>query len=297
MDASGTDRMAEFRGDARLVERLWVDPTARAIVVYSGRALLDGEALAFLPTSEVPTGERLLLGVGPQGPVFAVHPAEALVDDRARGIRSAAGRLSSDHLALFMHAVALTSWHENHPCCPRCGARTEIRDAGYVRRCPRDDTEHHPRTDPAVIVLVTDGAPVEAERCLLGRQRSWPPGRFSTLAGFVEPGETVEHAVAREVAEEVGIEVGSVAYAGSQPWPFPASLMLAYYATAADGQSAPENVTVDGEEIVEARWFSRDEFRDATSTGEVLVPPRLSVARRLVEGWLGGPVAAEGTWR
>ena len=297
MDTSGTDRMAEFRGDRRLVERLWFEPSARAIVVHSGRALLDGDALALLPTSEAPPGERLLLGVGPHGPMFAVHPADALTDERARGIRSAAGRLSSNDLALFMHAVALTSWHENHPRCPRCGARTEVRDAGYVRRCPRDDTEHHPRTDPAVIVLVTDGAPVEAERCLLGRQASWPPGRFSTLAGFVEPGETVEHAVSREVAEEVGIDVVSVAYAGSQPWPFPASLMLAYYATAAEGQSTPDALTVDGEEIIEARWFSRDEFRHATSTGEVLVPPRLSVARRLVEGWLGGPVAAEGTWR
>lgn len=297
MDDAGLDRFAEFRSEPTLVARLWDDASARAIVVHSGRALLDSGALALVPTADAPDGERLLLGVGPDGPVFAVHPAAPLVDERARGIRSAAGRLSAHHLALFMHAVALTSWHENHPCCPRCGARTEVRAAGYVRRCPVDGSEHYPRTDPAVIVLVTDGAPVDAERCLLGRQASWPRGRFSTLAGFVEPGETVEGAVVREVAEEVGVEVASVAYAGSQPWPFPASLMLAYYATAAPSQDEPPPVTVDGEEIVEARWFSRDEFRQATDSGEVMVPPRLSVARRLIEGWLGGPVATEGTWR
>jgi NAD+ diphosphatase len=296
LDDSGLDRMAEFRSEPALLEQLWSAPTARTLVVHSGRALLDGNAMALLSTDEAPAGERLLLGVRHDGPVFVVHPATALADDRARGIRSAAGRLGADHLALFMHAVALTSWHENHPRCPRCGSPTDVVDAGYVRRCPQDGTEQHPRTDPAVIVAVTDGAPVESERVLLGRAASWPPGRFSTLAGFVEPGETVEQTVAREVAEEVGVEVASVSYAGSQPWPFPASLMLAYYAIAADSRHA-RDVTVDGEEIIEARWFSREEFCAATDSGEVLVPPRLSVARRLIEGWLGSPVNAEATWR
>jgi NAD+ diphosphatase len=210
------------------------------------------------------------------------------------------------HLALFMHAVALTGWHERHLRCPSCGSPTTVHQAGYARRCPRDGSEHYPRTDPAVIVLVLDGGPVGEDRCLLGRQASWPAGRFSTLAGFVEPGETVEGAVAREVAEEVGVTVDAVAYAGSQPWPFPASLMLAYYAVASpddvpvrhatDG-GVSEDVAVDGEEIIEARWFDRAEFEAATRSGDVLVPPVLSVARRLIEGWFGGPVSGDGTWR
>jgi NAD+ diphosphatase len=204
------------------------------------------------------------------------------------------GRLTPDDLGLFLHATALTSWHETHPRCPRCGGPTEVINVGYARRCSSDGSEHYPRTDPAVIVLVLD-SDGDDSRCLLGRQASWPEGRFSTLAGFVEPGETVEQAVAREVAEESGVEVESVAYAGSQPWPFPASLMLAYYAVAGPGAAA--HLSVDGEEIIEARWFTRDQLRAATEAGEVLVPPRLSVARRLVEGWLGHAVAGAGTWR
>ncbi len=297
LDETVLDRMAEFRGDPRLMAKLWSAPSSRAVVVHSGKALLDGDGLALLPTAQAPSGERLLLGVGPEGPVFAVHPSSALTDERARGIRSAAGRLRSDHLGLFMQAVALSAWHETNPRCPRCGGETDVVSAGYARRCRQDGSDHYPRTDPAVIVLVTDGGGPSGEQCLLGRQASWPVGRFSTLAGFVEPGESVEQAVAREVAEEVGVEVSSAAYAGSQPWPFPASLMLAYYAVAAAGQTSQADVTVDGEEIVEARWFSRDELRRATEAGEVLVPPRLSVARRLIEGWLGSPVSRDGTWR
>mgnify|MGYP001814502920 FL=1 len=167
--------------------------------------------------------------------------------------------------------------------------------AGDARRCARDETEHQPRTDPAVIVLVLDEHDGSQPRCLRGRQASWPAGRFSTLAGFVEPGETVEQVVAREVAEEVGVAVDRVSYAGSQPWPFPASLMLAYYAVAAPRAAA--ELSVDGEEIAEAHWFTRDELRSATQAGDVLVPPRLSVARRLIEGWLGHEVPGSGTWR
>ena len=290
------DRMAEFRDDPRHVEALWARPDARTLVVHGGRALLDSDCLVLLPTDEAPPGERILLGVRRAGPVFVVHPPDPLHDDRARAIRSAAARLSPEHLALFMHAVALTAWHENHPRCPRCGSATVVGSAGYIRRCPQDGTEHYPRTDPAIITLVVDGAAGEQERCLLGRQVSWPEGRYSTLAGFVEPGETVEQAVAREVAEEVGVTIASVSYVGSQPWPFPASLMLAYYAVADDAPGATE-VSVDGEEISEARWFTRAQLRAATEAGQVRVPPRLSVARRLIEGWLGEPVSGAGTWR
>ena len=293
-DVGGLDRMAEFRSDPRAMARLMQAPGARAVVVRSGRAVLDDAGLVRFPLSSAPTGPAMLLGVGADGPVFVVHPDEPFADDRARSIRSAVGRLTPDDLGLFLHATALTAWHETHPRCPRCGGSTEVINAGYARRCPSDGSEHHPRTDPAVIVLVLD-SDGDGSRCLLGRQASWPEGRFSTLAGFVEPGETVEQAVVREVAEESGVEVERVSYAGSQPWPFPASLMLAYYAVAAPG--AAQHLSVDGEEIVEARWFTRDELRAATEAGQVLVPPRLSVARRLVEGWLGHAVAGAGTWR
>ncbi len=294
-DVAALDRMAEFRGDPDRVDDLWAAASARALVVREGRAVMQGDGLALLPVSQAPDGERLLLGVGPHGPVFAVHPAEPLEPPRARGIRSAAAHLSEQHLGLFMHAVALTTWHENHPCCPRCGSATDVVEAGYARRCRADGSLHHPRTDPAVIVLVVDGADHDRQRCLLGRQATWPEGRFSTLAGFVEPGESVEQAVAREVAEEVGVGVTQVSYVGSQPWPFPASLMLAYYAVAGDADR--QTVTVDGAEIAEARWFTRAELVEATARGEVLVPPRLSVARRLIEGWLGQAVSGAGTWR
>lgn len=295
-DVDGLDRMAEFRADPTAIAALAASPDARAVVVRAGRGVLDGQRLARLRLADAPTGTLMLLGVGERGPVFVLHPDDEGWDGSlARSIRSAAVRLSPGDLALLLHATALTAWHETHPRCPRCGEPTEVINAGYARRCARDETEHHPRTDPAVIVLVLDEHDGSQPRCLLGRQASWPAGRFSTLAGFVEPGETVEQAIAREVAEEVGVAVDRVSYAGSQPWPFPASLMLAYYAVAAPRAAA--DLSADGEEIAEAHWFTRDELRSATQVGDVLVPPRLSVARRLIEGWLGHEVPGSGTWR
>jgi NAD+ diphosphatase len=229
--------------------------------------------------------------------VFAVRTTDALPGDDARDLRAAAGLLRDDDLEQLMHAVALAGWHDSHPRCSRCGEPTQPIQAGYARRCPADGSQHFPRTDPAVIVLVLDGAEPGHDRCLLGRQASWPAGRFSTLAGFVEPGETVEQALAREVAEEVGVAVESVGYAGSQPWPFPASLMLAAYATAAEGARDDAALRPDGTEIVEARWFDRQGLAAALASGEVLVPPALSVARRLIEGWYGGRLRGPEAWR
>src|SRR5690606_16065858 len=145
-------------------------------------------------------------------------------------------------------AVALANWHATHGYCARCGAATVATQAGYVRRCPEEGSEHYPRTDPVVIMLVVD----ENDRALLGRNSAWPPGRFSTLAGFVEPGETLEQAVVREVHEETHVRVHACRYVGSQPWPFPASLMLGYFARARGVEPMP-----DGGEITEARWYSR----------------------------------------
>jgi NAD+ diphosphatase len=182
--------------------------------------------------------------------------------------------LSDRDAGLLVHAVGLTNWHASHPRCPRCGTPTEVVQGGAVRRCPEDGSEHFPRTDPAVIVLVHDGA----DRALLGRQASWPQGRYSTLAGFVEPGESAEQAVVREVQEESGVRVREVTYRASQPWPFPSSLMLGFRALA-DGDVEP--VARDGE-LEDVRWFTREEFRDRFTGG----PPQVSIAYTLISDWV-----------
>jgi NAD+ diphosphatase len=187
---------------------------------------------------------------------------------------------------LFTHAVALANWHAAHTHCPRCGAVTEPVQAGHARRCPVDGSEHFPRVDPAVIMLVHD----DAGRCLLARNRNWPPGRVSILAGFVEPGESLEQAVIREVGEETGLRVGDIGYVGSQPWPMPASLMLGFVARAPGEQE----IVVDQEEIAEARWFTRDQLQAAVSAREVLLPPPVSIAHRIIESWYGAPLP--GSW-
>jgi NAD+ diphosphatase len=273
------DRAAERRTDQEWLDAAWRDPHTRVLVVADGTAAVDDSGLVLLSPAEAPSGERYLLGADGDTAYFAVRPSGAHPDRRAVTLRQAGGLLSDRDAGLMVHAVALANWHTRHGYCAQCGTPTELTYAGHVRRCPADGSEHYPRTDPAVIVLVTD----KDDRCLLGRGANWPPDRYSTLAGFVEPGETPEHAVAREVYEEAGIEVDSCSYAGSQPWPFPSSLMLAYFARATGEQPRP-----DGDEIVDARWFSRDELGAAISSGAIAVPSTISVSRRLIEGWYGG---------
>ena len=195
-------------------------------------------------------------------------------------LRQAGTLLSDRDAGLMTHAVALAYWHDSHTHCPQCGTPTVPAPAGHLTSCPKDGSEHFPRLDPAVIMLVID----QEERLLLARNALWPPGRMSVVAGFVEPGESAEHAVAREVFEETSIVVGQVRYLGSQPWPMPRSLMLGYEARAASGQ----RIAVDQEEIGEARWFSRDELRAAIDAGELGIAPSSSIARRLIEYWYGG---------
>lgn len=186
-------------------------------------------------------------------------------------------------------AIALDNWSRTHTRCPRCGGPTSFAEAGWSRRCVVDETSHFPRTDPAVIVLVID----RQDRALLGRQGRWEPGWMSTLAGFVESGESAEAALRREVLEEAGVRIGAgagdIAYLGSQPWPFPNSLMLGYHAWTDDVDAVP-----DGEEIVEVRWYSRDEMRAACESGELLLPPQVSIARKLIERWYG--TTLPGNW-
>ena len=268
------DRAGDRRRDDEWVAAQRADPAARAVLVGRDGVKVDGGRLALVPLADA-GGEPLLLGVDERGPVFAAEPAEA--NGALLGLRDAAATLPQADGGLAAYAAALLGWHRRHRFCANCGAPTEIREAGHVRGCPSCGAEHHPRTDPVVIMLVVRG-----DEVLLGRQPTWPPGRYSALAGFVEPGESLEEAVAREVREEARIEVGPPRYVSSQPWPFPASLMLGFVAPWESGE--PE---VGDEELEDARWFTRAEVREAIAErGPLRLPPPLAIARRLVDGWL-----------
>jgi NAD+ diphosphatase len=196
--------------------------------------------------------------------------------DTWAGLRDLGADLDDLDAGLLAEAIAMVEWHERHRFSPLSGARTTIERAGWVQRDPETGAELFPRTDPAVIMLVHDGG----DRCVLGRQAVWPPGRFSILAGFVEPGESAEGAVAREVAEEVGLRVTDIRYMGSQPWPFPQSLMLGFTARA----EGDPTLRLDPTEIEEARWFTRDELR--SGTGPRALPPAVSIARHIIDRWI-----------
>jgi NAD+ diphosphatase len=179
--------------------------------------------------------------------------------------------------------LGLANWHASHTHCPLCGSRTEPDQAGWIRRCNRDGTEHYPRTDPAVIMTVTDAA----DRLLLARSPHWPAGRLSVLAGFVEPGESLEAAVAREVFEEVGLVVEQVRYLGNQPWPFPSSLMVGF-----TGRAVDTTLHLDHQEIAEAMWVTRRELAEMVLAGRFDISPTVSIARRMIEHWNGGPIGS-----
>jgi NAD+ diphosphatase len=201
-------------------------------------------------------------------------------------LREVGPLLSDRDAGLVTHAIALANWHETFTHCPRCGSPTDPIASGHARRCPVDSSEHFPRVDPAMIVLVTDAD----DRALLARNVMWPERRVSILAGFVEAGESAEMAVAREVQEEAGIDVGAVTYLGSQPWPMPQSLMLGFRAEAAGEQE----IRVDAEEIAEANWYSRAELAAAIDSGDILLPPPVSIAHRIIETWYGSDLP--GRW-
>ncbi len=240
----------------------------------------DGAYLALLLTTPTEAGPEdrwhphsyARAADGPPGP---------LAERSWSTLRDVGHLLGDRDVDLTASAVALAAWHARNRRCARCGAPNEPAAAGWTRRCPVDGTEDYPRTDPAVIMAITD----DADRILLGHAAHWAPRRFSTLAGFVEPGESAEAAVRREVAEEVAVEIGELEYVASQPWPFPSSLMLAFRARATSTE-----IRVDGQEMAEARWFTRAELAQALHDGEVLPPMRASVARVLIESWYGGPL-------
>ena len=254
------------------------------MVTGDASVLVDGDELALVPLEGLP--EPLLLGLQDGRALFAADgealDAGALAPARLVSVRDIAPRLAQDDGGLIAYAAALLNWHRRHGFCSVCGTPSEVREAGLLRVCPACGAEHHPRTDPVVIMLVID-AP--RDRVLLARQSSWPRGRYSALAGFVEPGESLEDAVAREVREETGVEVAGARYVSSQPWPFPSSLMLGFEAAYVSG----EVVAADGE-LDDARWFSRAELADAAADrGPTRLPPPLAIARRLIDGWLEAP--------
>ena len=319
---STVDRAAHLRTDAAWLAAARVDPRSRVLLVRDGSVATsggdggtgdlwaepDGEVrLAVLDPVSAGLGEDdwLFLGLDAGDvpwfarrlPAVAQTPLTGVASDRLvhlpvpepaatdglswTSLRSIGAVLDAHDAGLATSAVALDHWHTRHPRCPRCGAATQVTAGGWTRLCEQDRSEHYPRTDPAVIMTVTDAA----GRLLLGRAAAWPERRFSTLAGFVEAGESLEGAVRREVAEETGVLVSDVFYAGSQPWPFPNSLMLGFHARAVSTQLTP-----DGAELAEARWFSHDELAEQVRAGAVVPPGRTSIARALIEDWFDGPL-------
>jgi NAD+ diphosphatase len=292
LSRSAVDRATQRRGDSEWIAEAWADPRSRVLVVQDSQALVaarDGQLeLVFVSPADAPEGTRFLLGVDSEGiayfgvsGVLEQEPGTRsdAADAKPMALRQAGALLSDRDAGLLTHAVALAYWHDTHTHCPRCGTPTVPAPAGHLTTCPKDGTEHFPRLDPAVIMLVID----PDDRLMLARNALWPKGRMSVVAGFVEPGESAEHAVAREVYEETSIVVGHVRYLGSQPWPMPRSLMLGYEARAQGGQ----RIAVDEEEIGEARWFTRAELRAAIDAGEIGLAPTSSIARRLIEYWYG----------
>jgi NAD+ diphosphatase len=275
LDRAGPHR----RDEAWLAARL-ADPATGVVAASAGGVVVAGERPRMFAVDELPEGlELVLLGVdGDDRAVFAADPGDELPGER-RGLRDLAPVLSQAEGGMVAHAVGLLNWHRRHRFCANCGAPTDAREAGHVRVCPACGTQHHPRTDPVVIMLVTDG-----DRALLGRQAQWPAGRYSALAGFVEPGESLEEAVAREVREEAGVQVADVRYRSSQPWPFPSSLMLGFSARWAGGEAAVRDA-----ELEDVGWFTRE----AIVGGDVLLPPPTAIARRLIDEWLGDDQAPD----
>lgn len=293
LDKAGASRLAPpWQGDGAALRVVPV-VRERSLVVADASppraVILEGPAAgAALARAE----ELVLLGHHPDG---AAVVAAGLPENAVEEIAAAAGEgefvdlrqtgrfMPAEEAALLAHARGMTYWHRRHRFCGTCGSATRSEGAGHARVCtdPACGDHHFPRTDPAVIMLVVD-----RQHCLLGRQAKWPPGMYSTLAGFVEPGETLEHAVAREIREEAGIEIADVTYMASQPWPFPSSLMLGFHARATS-----RDLVVDRTELEDARWWHRDEVAefpdwDHAEDGRPRLPRKDSIARWLIERWL-----------
>ncbi len=284
------DRRSELRTDPQAVERLLTGPAARIVAVSHGRVLTatedDAPVPLYLKALDIKDlGERdwVFLGGHAGHDYFAVEidePSDLVSSPEAKfsDLRRTGPLLEADDAAILGYARAMTHWHRRSQFCSMCGRPSRRADGGHRRICTDDAcaSEQHPRTDSAVIVLVH-----HEDECLLARSPHFPPGMLSTLAGFVEPGESLEDCVIREVKEEVGVELTDVAYHSSQPWPFPQSLMVGFHARALS-----KSLQVDPTEIEEARWVHRSMLADESAWGDFTVPPRFAIARRLIEAWL-----------
>ena len=296
LSRSVLDRAADRRRDEEWLDKAWAAPDTQVALVAGDKLLVtaDRAGLQLVLPSEAPDGIRVFLGIDRESgagqtadgrAVFAVL-AGTEADESYAGLREMGAVLSDREAGIAVNVIGLSNWHAVHTHCANCGAHTEVIDAGHVRQCPVCGLSHFPRSDPAIIVLVTD----DQDRALLGRNEAWPEGRYSTLAGFVEPGESLEAAVRREVLEETGVVVGpEIEYAGSQPWPLPSSLMLGFFAKASNF-----DIEVDADEIAEARWFTREDLRALVEAGTMALPGNISISRRLIEGWYGEELT--GSW-
>lgn len=294
---SPLDRMDARRDDTDWVAALRIDPQSRVLPVWRDRNLIQANTAPTIGTLSGATGQAILdtaeqvvlLGLDGDIAYFAADISaldEQKIDGLAAGaaftdLRQIAATLARQDGSILAHARGMLHWHRQHRFCGICGSPTQSSDAGHMRRCTNAacGQPHFPRTDPAVIMLVTRPGP-DGGSCLLGHKASFLPGMYSTLAGFVEPGESLEEAVAREVMEEAGIAVTDVRYRASQPWPFPASIMLGYRATA-----TTEAITVDPEELDDAYWFTRSDIARLSDTGRRL-PRADSIAFWLIQEWL-----------
>jgi NAD+ diphosphatase len=309
---SAVDRDNTLRSEPGLLNRLWLDPETRVLVLSDGKTLLLGSAdepspqLRFAKVAEIrslralgsikveaylgftiaaeadiPANTKVILAVIDAAGANDIEPNP----DAWHGLRRTGAGLSARDAGLYSEALALANWHESHLYCPRCGSATEAIEAGWRRDCPNDGHQIFPRTDPAIIVSVID----DQDRILLGSQGVWEENRWSILAGFVEPGESLAAAVQREVFEESGVRVIAPEYLGSQSWPFPYSLMVGFTARV-DPTHRGAALSPDGVEIEKLRWFSREEL--AAEASNLLLPGKLSIAGALIERWFGGPIGS-----
>ena len=290
------DRAGDFRNTPEWLVEQATSPDAMAMVLWDGQPLIedhhDGPRLAWLSLTHAremirDADRELFLGLWKSAPVFAVEfegasdPAEGPVKGLGvfTGLREAAAMLSGADAAMAGGAKSLFDWRRKHGFCANCGHETKSTAGGWRRVCPACTAEHFPRVDPVTIML-----PVFEGRCLLGRQAAWPAGRMSALAGFLEPGETIEEACAREIKEEAGLTVTAVRYHSSQPWPFPSQLMIGLIAEVSDA-----NATPDMTELESVVWLTKDEARAVLAGAhEIKAPPKFAIARTLIQAWVDG---------
>jgi NAD+ diphosphatase len=287
---NGLEREHNRRKDPDWLARKMIDPETVFIPVRQSKVLVGGgeaPAPVLLSPQQVSrrgkTDSALFLGELKGRAYFAVDLEESdfeafEAEGRFKDLRAVAPLLSRDDGAILAYAQSLAYWHRRNRHCGVCGARNEMREGGHCLSCvnPQCGAAHFPRTDPAIIVLIRCG-----RKCLLGRQQTWAPGMYSVLAGFVEPGESVEGAVAREIFEEAGVRVANIRYHSSQPWPFPCSLMLGFTAEAEE-----DRIVLGDRELEDARWFGRRELLEAVEKRTVKLPPPVSISYRLIEEWL-----------